>query len=336
MKRGFFQALACWGLMTWSAFAGEGARLSEPETYRGMCDASAAVAIGTNFFVVANDEDNILRTYRRHPGGMPISTIDLGRFLEVKGKSPETDIEAATMVSNRIYWITSHGRNAKGKDSPDRHRFFATDVVAGDNGVKLIPAGRPYHTLLLDFALDARLARYGLVWASRLAPKQPGALNIEGLAAMPGGGLLLGFRNPIPGGRALLLPLLNPEGLVRGESARFGEAIQINLGGLGVRSLGYENGRYLIIAGPSGAGGKSKLYSWRGAGTEAALIESVDFSGLNPEGMAFEMVDGHREYFILSDDGTMKVAGIDCKRLKDPTQRRFRGYGLRLEGNGAD
>jgi hypothetical protein len=331
MKRGFFQTLPWLGLMTWSAVAGEGARLSPPETFWGMCDASAAVAIGTNFFVVANDEDNILRIYRRHPGGMPISSIDLSRFLAVKGKSPETDIEAATMVSNRIYWITSHGRNAKGKNSPDRHRFFATDVVVDENWVKLVPVGRPYHTLLLDFALDPRLSRFGLTWASRLAPKQPGALNIEGLTAMPGGGLLLGFRNPIPGGRALLLPLLNPEALIQGQSAKFGEAIQIGLGGLGVRSLGYENGRYLIIAGHSGAQGKSRLYTWPGPGTDASLVESVDFSGLNPEGMAFETVDGHREYFILSDDGTMKVQGIDCKRLTDPAQRRFRGYALRFD-----
>ena len=329
MKRAFYQALSWIGLMTLSAGAGEG-QLSPPEIYFGMCDASAAVAVGTNFFVVANDEDNVLRVYRRHPGAMPISSVDLSRFLAVKGKSPETDIEAATMVSNRIYWITSHGRNAKGKNSPDRHRFFATDVVVGENSVKLIPVGIPYHTLLLDFALDARLARYGLAWASKLAPKQPGALNIEGLATMPGGGLLLGFRNPIPGGRALLLPLRNPEALIRGQSASFGEAVQIDLGGLGVRSLGYENGRYLIIAGASGPGGKSRLYSWPGPGAEPTLIESVDFSGLNPEGMAFETVDGHREFFVLSDDGTKKVQGMDCKRLQDPAQRRFRGYALRF------
>ena len=328
MKCALLQTLSALGLMTWSALASEGARLSPPEIYFGMCDASAAVAIGTNFFVVANDEDNILRVYRRHPGGMPVSSVDVSRFLAVKGKSPETDIEGATMVSNRIYWITSHGRNAKGKDSPDRHRFFATEVTVTENSVQLKPIGRSYQNLLLDFALDARLARFGLAWASRLAPKQPGALNIEGLTAMPGGGLLLGFRNPIPGGRALLLPLLNPEGIIGGESARFGDAIQIDLGGLGVRSLGYENGRYLIIGGPSGSGGKSKLYSWTGPGTEPVHIKGIDFSGLNPEGLAFETVDGHREYFVLSDDGTMKVQGVDCKRLKDPAQRRFRGFAL--------
>ena len=33
------------------------------ETFAGMCDASAAVALGENEFVVANDEDNDLRVF---------------------------------------------------------------------------------------------------------------------------------------------------------------------------------------------------------------------------------------------------------------------------------
>src|SRR5689334_17038771 len=204
------------------------AQLSPAVIYYGMCDASAAVALGTNFFVVANDEDNALRVYRRHPGALPAATVDLSRFLSVKGKSPETDIEGAAQVGNRIYWITSHGRNARGKDSPDRHRFFATDVIVSPDEVKLIPVGRPYTHLLLDFALDARLRRFGLIPASRVAPKEYGGLNIEGLTSMPDGALLLGFRNPIPAGKALLLPLLNPGGLLAGETARLGEAIELD------------------------------------------------------------------------------------------------------------
>jgi hypothetical protein len=331
MKWLFLAALAA------SGFSGgnnaQGAEMSAPTIYRGMCDASAAVAIGTNYFVVANDEDNVLRVYRRHPGALPVSSFDLTRFLSVKGKSIETDIEAATTVGRRIYWITSHGRNAKGKNSPDRHRFFATDVIVNDQGVQLIPAGHPYQRLLLDFATEPRLAPFGLVAASLHAPKEPGALNIEGLATMPDGALLLGFRNPIPGGQALLVPLLNPAELIAGGSARarFGDPLLVNLGGLGVRSVGYENGRYLIIAGAAGSGGVSQLYSWKGpstgsGGAAATRVEGVSFVGLNPEGMAFQSENGQREYFILSDDGTLKMGGIDCKRLKNPTERRFRGY----------
>ncbi len=305
------------------------AQLSEPITYFGMCDASAAVSVGTNFFVVANDEDNVLRVYRRRPGGPPVSTVDLNKFLAVQGKSPETDIEGSALVGNRIYWMTSHGRNAKGKTAPDRHRFFATDVVESPEGLKIIPAGRPYSRLLVDFALDSRLLRFGLMSASRLAPKMAGGLNIEGLTARPDGTLLIGFRNPIPHGKALALPLLNPGGLISGEQAKFGDPIELDLGGLGIRSMGYEEGRYLIIAGPSAAQGAFRLFSWNGTATNSpTAVEGITFPGASPEGMTVEGTDGRKQYFVLSDDGTLRVGNEDCKRLKDPMQRRFRGYTL--------
>ncbi len=307
--------------------ASPAAQLSDAITYYGMCDASAAVSVGTNFFVVANDEDNVLRVYRRRPGGPPISIVDLNKFLAVQGKSPETDIEGSALVGNRIYWMTSHGRNAKGKSAPDRHRFFATEVIEAPDGLKIIPAGRPYNQLLVDFALDSRLLKFGLMTASRLAPKTAGGLNIEGLTARPDGSLLIGFRNPIPHGKALALPLLNPDGLISGASAKFGDPIELDLGGLGIRSMGYEAGRYLIIAGPSSAQGAFRLFSWSGnPAASPTVVEGVAFPGSSPEGMTIEGADGRKQYFVLSDDGTLRVGNEDCKRLKDPMQRRFRGY----------
>ncbi len=320
-------ALACFALA--SVVTGGAAQLSAAVTYNGMCDASAAVSFGTNYFVVANDEDNVIRIYRRHPGGAPVATVDVAKFLVVQGKSPETDIEGSARVGNRIYWITSHGRNAKGKNSPDRHRFFAMDILESTNVPVLVPTGRPYHRLLLDFALDSRLLKYGLVSASRLAPKMPGGLNIEGLTARPDGSLVIGFRNPIPHGKALLLPLLNPAGLIANESAKFGDPIELDLHGLGVRSMGYENGRYLVIAGPSGARGSFQLFNWTGDVQSApTVVEGITFPGFSPEGMTYEGGDGREQFFILSDDGTLQIDGVDCKRLKDPMQRRFRGFTL--------
>ena len=39
-------------------------RLLRPAQYSGMADASGAVPVSSNLFVVASDEDNILRLYR--------------------------------------------------------------------------------------------------------------------------------------------------------------------------------------------------------------------------------------------------------------------------------
>jgi len=54
----------------------------------------------------------------------------------------------------------------------------------------------------------------------------------------------------------------------------------------------------------------------------------IRFPGLNPEGLAFTDENGGSTFFVLSDDGTLKIGGVDCKKLKDPTQRQFRGYTL--------
>ena len=99
--------------------------------FRGASDASAAVAVTEDLVIVADDEDNVLRIYKTG-GGMPVYSFDLSRFLQVEQEHSEADIEGATRVGNRIYWITSHGRNADGKIRPNRYRFFATDIEVSD------------------------------------------------------------------------------------------------------------------------------------------------------------------------------------------------------------
>jgi hypothetical protein len=46
-------------------------------TFTGTCDASGAVPIDARLFVVANDENNVLRIYDAERGGTPLHAIDL-------------------------------------------------------------------------------------------------------------------------------------------------------------------------------------------------------------------------------------------------------------------
>lgn len=310
------------------AAAASGASLSAPTIFHGMCDASAAVSLNADLFVVANDEDNILRVYHRNMGGMPAYSFDMTSFLRIGKKNPEADIEASAAIGDRVYWITSHGRNAKGKDAPNRERFFATKFLVTNDTVKMAPIGRPYTSLLDDFFREPRLRPFHLVLASLRAPKEREALNIEGLVATPEGHLLIGFRNPIPQGKALLIPLLNPAELIQGESAKFGDPLLLDLGGYGIRSIGRDQGDYLIIAGSFDADGESRAYTWRGGNAAPVLLPGITFPGFNPEGLAFDNDNGVSEFFVVSDDGTVKIGGVECKKLKDPAQRQFRGYRL--------
>ena len=309
---------------------GHAAGLSVPTTYRGMCDASAAVSLNADLFAVANDEDNVIRVYLRQPDSMPAFTFDMTSFLQIGKKSPEADLEGCATIGDLVYWITSHGRNAKGKDAPNRERFFATSFSITNGLVRMKPFGRPYALLLDDLVREPKLSRFNLGAAAQRAPKEKDALNIEGLTSTPEGHLLIGFRNPIPGGKALLVPLLNPQEIVSGRLARFGEPVLLDLGGFGIRSIGHHGGRYLIIAGSFDSDGESRAYEWKGGASAPTAIEGVRFPGLNPEGLTFESQDGQTEYYVLSDDGTLKIGGVDCKKLKDPRQRQFRGYTLDL------
>jgi hypothetical protein len=298
--------------------------------YPGMCDPSAAQAISDGLFIVASDEDNVLRVYARDNPGAP-RRFDLNSFLKPDEDHPEADIEGVTQIGERIFWIASHGRNRNGKFRPSRHRLFATKVTVDGDDVMVAPVGLPYTRLLEDLVQAPVLAKYDLESASKKAPESKDGLNIEGLAATPQGTLMIGFRNPIPGGKALIVPLDNPQQVVEGERAKLGPPIELSLKGLGIRSMEYREsrGRYLIAAGPYNDDGKVALFDWSGKPSDAAepLLEQT-FGDLTPEAMFLYPGDTTAVQF-LSDDGGLKVEGVDCKKLP-PAQQRFRGFSLDL------
>ncbi len=315
-----------------AALAASSAIGGEPIVFKGMCDASAAAAVDGDRFIVADDEDNILRVYSRS-GGEALVEADMSEFLGNQGKkkAKEADLEAAAQLGNQVFWIASHGRNSKGKNTPERQRLFATTVTMRDGKVEITPVGKPYRALLEDLLKDESLAKFNLQSAAQLAPKAPGGLNIEGLAATPEGHLLIGFRSPAAGGKALIVPLQNPGDVINGKPAKLGAAVQLDLQGLGIRSIERVGDRYVIIAGATGANEEiPRLFEWDGKG-QPRVVPGVTLAGLNPEGVTFQSQDGKGEYFILSDDGTKTIGGMHCKDLKDPAMKQFRGRVVTLD-----
>ena len=296
--------------------------------YPEMCDPSAAVAISDTLFVVASDEDNVLRVYARESSGAP-QRFDLNSFLKPDEDHPEADIEGGARIGDRIFWIASHGRNKDGKLRLSRHRLFATMVTVKGDQVTVVPVGQPYTRLLEDLAQAPALRKYDLESASRKAPESKDGLNIEGLVATPQSTLMIGLRNPIPGGKALIVPLDNPQQIVEGDRAKLGLPIALSLNGLGVRSIEYREsrGRYLIVAGPYNDDGKVALFDWSGKASDAAEpIPEGTFGSLTPEAMFIYPGDLTAVQF-LSDDGGRKLGGVSCKEMA-PAEQRFRGFSL--------
>lgn len=295
------------------ALGAEIATAETVSTYREMCDASAAVALDKDHFIVADDELNVLRIYRR---GQPASVrqVELSKFLGTK-PTKESDIEGAARVGDTIYWISSHGTNSEGEVQDRRRKFFATELAAASPPT-VNPVGKSYSKLFADLTSDPKLTAYGLGDAATRPPKTKGALNIEGLADFGDGKLLIGFRNPLPGNKALLIPLENPAELVKNDvnkdvRARFGTPFELDLGGLGVRSVERIGTGYLIVAGPYDAQGEFKLLRWSGKDGHVDPVDVPLLKGLYPE--ALFAIPDTGDVQILSDDGKFPIDGGDCK-----------------------
>jgi hypothetical protein len=319
---GVIFAFAC------SACAGERYALVRPMEYSDMRDASAAVAVSSNLFLVADDEDNTLRLFSADAGGPPVKRLDCNAFLELTGKFPEADLEGGARIGNRAYWIGSHGRNKNGKARPNRCRFFATEIQVKGSEVLVAPVGKPCKHLLDDLINDPKFDQFHLADAATRAPKERGALNIEGLSATPQGSLLVGFRNPVPDGKALLIPLLNPNEVIQGGRGRFGTAIRLDLGGLGVRDMACHDGTYFIVGGPWHGGGGFRFYRWTGPGSQPEEVKTPDLGDYHPEAVVIYPHKDLSEIQILSDDGNRVVNGVPGKESGDSRPRTFRSFWL--------
>jgi hypothetical protein len=320
------------------------AQAAAPLEHFGMCDASAAVAIGGDRFLVANDEDNILRLYRRDISGPALDPVyDESETLRLPGAKKkkdgterEADLEGAAQIGQRVYWIGSHGANSDAEFKPERRQLFATDLDDKNGALSVAIFGKPYTGLLEAMAAHPPMKKYDLLKAATIAPEKKGGLNIEGLAATPDNHLLIGFRGPLHRDKALLLPLLNPAELVAPTSGaapkpQFGDPVELDLGGRGIRSIGYAARlrAYLIVAGPHGKKGDFKLYKWTGAAASPPLLLPVEIGdSLRPEAL-FALADG-KSFQLLSDDGDEKIHGVACKESEPPGQRKFRSIVITL------
>jgi hypothetical protein len=288
------------------------------EQYEGLCDASAAVALDTRHFVVAGDEDNTLRIFER---GQPVAraSVPLDAFLR-SGKV-EADLEAAARIGERIYWIGSLSRDGKGRPAPQRDRFFATHIERTHTPPTLQPVGAgPVKLLDALLASDAGRA-WRLDEAARMAPEAAGGLNVEGLTHTPEGALLIGFRNPLREGKALVLPLRNPAQVVEGQAPQFGEALALDLGGRGVRAMTRVADGYLVVGGPTADEGGFGLFHWRGGNDTPQPLSLPALGTLRPE--ALFGWPGTAQLQLLSDDGGTQLRGKACKKLP-AAQQSFR------------
>lgn len=279
------------------------------EEYIGLCEASAGAFIDDSHFAVASDETNTIQIYRRGTTQPTGPGIDLENFTSFD----KSDIEGAARIGDRVYWISSHSFNSKGEDKPKRKLFFATRIVLVGGKPSIEGVGSPVKSLRDPLATVAGV--------------KPGELNVEGLAATPQGGLLIGLRAPLRNRQAIVVPFRNPAASVgSGTRPEFADPLLLDLGGFGIRSLEYvgrANLQYLIVAGPMSEQVEGfALFRWAGPGTQPSKIDTLGVTGSRPE--AAMAVPGQDLVQLLSDDGDV------CSDEDDPpAKRKFRSVDLK-------
>lgn len=297
--------------------------LEGPQVFKGASDASAAVAIGSSFFITASDEDAGLRIYSKQKPGLPVSTFTLVPHLPLRGRSFELDLEGGCLIGHRVYWIGSHARTKNGERRRNREHFFAVDVdpASLESPSPILKFVGHANGNFLESIFNSKPGRdHALREASNNESKSREGLNIEGLCASKEGGLWIGFRSPTPQKKALLIHLDNPNEVLLGGEAILGRSIVLDLDGLGIRDLVSDQDRIYLVAGSHGTKDKSRIYRWKPSEVSAKHLKLSGLKDVNPEAITIVQNEVPRKLHLFTDSGR----GSDEPFIS--TEREFHWY----------
>jgi hypothetical protein len=332
-------------------------------TTGGSSDASTAIALANNFMLVADDEASVLRIYSRD-GGAAVKEISYDTALNLQGK--EADLEGAARIGNTLYFIGSHGNNKSGVDQDNREwiaSFTLTDNGA-DSAVTYVGKYTSLESMLSTWdSTDAHgkgVNHYGIdAAAAGGTPERTTGLGIEGLTVSPdNSSLWIGFRAPVTGGaaqKALIVQINNIDAVLAGNNAVapvFGAAIELDLGGRGIRSIEKNAaGQYVIIAGPSGTASADvahdfRLYTWDGSFDAAGQATHLTQNAVNLDALlattrgSFESIVAVPDNLgagswiqLLQDNGdTIWPGQAQVSKDLPAAQQKFMGNWIQLGG----
>lgn len=342
-------------LMCFAAVGPATAAPGEMLTFTQACDASGLVFTLDGSLLVADDQSDILLTYAAS-GGEPIARTDLYGLTGTPPRSRNnfSAFEGAARLGDMIYFVTSHAREEKGKNRPNRRRLLAVKSTPVGDAERLDPVGIAYTALNVDLGKAPQLRSLGLANAimqlhrqlPHLAPGKNG-INIEGLAAGKNGELLIGLRNPRTQGLTSLIPLENPHSVVLGYGEPvFGQSYRLDLGGLGISDIALHPGQgvYYILATPHDRDADAKLYRWSGVRDDPAVL-LLDLDPRDFAAQALAVAPDGKRLMVLSDDGDRplpiekkeecssrprKEGECACNKIVDVSRKQFRGRWIEL------
>lgn len=242
---------------------------------------------------------------QREPAAPKIVIGERVKLTPAEG-GDEADAEGAAFDGGRFYAIGSHGASRRtGQFQASRYSVYrveADGTVKASNALAAIIAAIP--GIREHFCAGTE--------PGGCQSLQDGGANIEGLAAR-NGQLFVGFRAPVPGGKAFIIRVA--EGAVFGHADPGLAVFRLELGrdgkgrDLGIRDLAAVSDGFLVLAGPSlpdgdDAVGSGRVLHWREGDERPRLLREIAMTdkGVKPEVLLVmgEMPTAYR-VLIMSD-----------------------------------
>jgi hypothetical protein len=274
-----------------------GASIETAHTFAGGTFEASGVAHvpGTNSILFVDDgRPSEVLWMQLDKDGMQagsIKAVNLGITVD--------DPEGITTDGSYVYVIGSHSRSKGDKQASIARFKFNTETES----VEQVQTISDLKRFLVENVAELRAL------ASKKA-KDDG-INIEGLAWDPEEGhLLVGLRSPVIDGNAVLVRLKprDPRGPFSYDNlaATGVEALRLPLGGLGIRSIEYDERQKIfhIIAGATESQDKVhfQLWEWGGKADNSRLREVTTFDRkLKPEGITHASIGGGNFKFVVFD-----------------------------------
>ena len=250
--------------------------------------------------------------------------VNFRKFLDLKKKDDESDIEGMTLIGSEVYVIASHARSKDGEKRKGRRQLFGLNYSSVDGHIQLRPFGKPFTKLHKALEETQPIPDLDFEESAKSPGDEPDGLNIEGLSSTPSGSLLIGFRSPIVDGRTILIEVRNPREILLGSEPLFGDVHQLILGGTGIRAFERFETTYLFTTEAQKGKGRPYLFSWDGQSQRPRRVFASLPKNSNPESLLLFPSAGLSEIHLLSDDGNETIRDRACNDLKPPEERRFR------------
>ncbi len=281
-----------------------------PMQFQDIYEPSGAVTLKDGKVLLVEDESK--KTLQVVSVGKDGQVEELGepkmsQKIKMKLEHKVRDVEGVAMNEhNQLYLMTSHSTNKKRKHKKAREQIVRLDYEHGR-----VSNFKHYHGLLealqkLHPALNS---------ASHKRKKQ---INIEAISwDREAKSLLIGLRSPLIKGKAVVVPLKNPNAIFdKHQKPKLDKPILLDLYGDGIRAMSWDRKRkgYWIVSGSVGKRkGDFSLWFWDKKRNFLSVAHEEEDIGY-AEGVTPLKNSG---LFFVQDNGSLGTHGADYQIVKE-------------------